>query len=152
MYYPYLRGKQYELLALREFAHTLGKTDSKIFPIIEPVRKNKSSLVKAASVLSENDINFGIILNPEFGECKSEILNFSGEISDDTFSPTFIVNDNIAEIQSIIDDNGYRNVYLVISKGASVDVEELMAFVSSESVSGVLVDPARKGDVRPTGT
>ncbi len=148
MYYPYLRGKQNELLALREFAQTLNGTESKIFPIIEPVRKNKSSLIKAASVLSENDIDFGIILNPELGECKSEILNFSEDIPDGSFSPTFIVNDNIDEIQSIIDKNRYRNVYLVIAKGALVEDEKLMPFVNSETVSGVLIDPARKGDVR----
>ena len=44
MYYPYLRGRQFELLALRDFAESLQGSASQVFPIIEPVRENKNSL------------------------------------------------------------------------------------------------------------
>lgn len=37
MYFPYLRGKQFELLALREFANK-NASNRKIIPIIEPVK------------------------------------------------------------------------------------------------------------------
>ncbi|WP_426093416.1 sce7725 family protein, partial [Escherichia coli] len=37
MYYPYLRGKQFDLLALKE-ALSRGLLSNKIQPVIEPVR------------------------------------------------------------------------------------------------------------------
>ena len=37
MYFPYLRGRQNELLCLQELLNT-GKLSSKVIPIIEPVK------------------------------------------------------------------------------------------------------------------
>lgn len=42
MYFPYLRGKQFELLALREIAPRLGYAQC-VTPIIEPVRAPSDS-------------------------------------------------------------------------------------------------------------
>lgn len=39
MYYPYLRGRQNELLSIRELLEN-DKLNSKIVPVIEPVRFN----------------------------------------------------------------------------------------------------------------
>lgn len=41
MYYPYLRGKQFELLALREFANE-SANNRNIVPIIEPVKTHST--------------------------------------------------------------------------------------------------------------
>lgn len=38
MYFPYLRGRQFELNALREFATEIGELDN-LLPIIEPVKQ-----------------------------------------------------------------------------------------------------------------
>ena len=65
MYYPYLRGRQFELLALRDFAESLQGNASKVFPIIEPVKENKNSLKKAAATLTAAGNPYGIIINPE---------------------------------------------------------------------------------------
>ena len=37
MYFPYLRGRQYELIALRELLEN-NKLSNNVIPIIEPVR------------------------------------------------------------------------------------------------------------------
>ena len=37
MYFPYLRGRQYELLALRELAQD-GLLGSHVIPVIEPLK------------------------------------------------------------------------------------------------------------------
>lgn len=42
MYFPYLRGKQYELLAVKELSGLLGE-QQKVVPIIEPVRPASGS-------------------------------------------------------------------------------------------------------------
>ena len=45
MYHPYLRGKQYELILLRENAKLIK--NASMVPIIEPVKKNLTALNKA---------------------------------------------------------------------------------------------------------
>ena len=52
MYYPYLRGKQFELILLRENAEFLEK--NRIHPIIEPVKSDFTALTRAMEVINEN--------------------------------------------------------------------------------------------------
>ena len=48
MYYPYFRGKQYELITIRENAERMSK--AAIVPILEPVKQNVSGLRRALEV------------------------------------------------------------------------------------------------------
>ncbi|WP_277603061.1 sce7725 family protein [Acinetobacter modestus] len=68
MYYPILRGKQNELLALRELveANIVGN----FIPIIEPVKNNFSSLIKTIETLNKKGIEPLIIVNPDKGDFK----------------------------------------------------------------------------------
>lgn len=69
MYYPILRGKQFELIALRELA---GHVDSKIIrPVIEPVRSNLVALIKTVEALAESAIVPLVIINPSIGDFSS---------------------------------------------------------------------------------
>lgn len=83
MYYPFLRGKQFELIALRELAGILESTN--FTPVIEPVRSSSNQLGRAIEALSEAEINSRIIVNPQHGDFKvnpslADTLDFS-EIS-----------------------------------------------------------------------
>jgi len=78
MYYPFLRGKQYELIMLREMAAKISK--SGIVPIIEPVKKNFSSLRKTLDKLVENNCRFIIVSNPSVGELKENSAALFEEI------------------------------------------------------------------------
>jgi len=69
MYFPYLRGKQFELIALRELASLLAEKKM-IHPIIEPVKKADSGLIRVCNDLSTSGIPFTIIVNPRVGEAK----------------------------------------------------------------------------------
>ena len=60
MYFPILRGKQFELIALREISNILKAQKSIVSPIIEPVKESSSVLKKTLEVLRANDINFNI--------------------------------------------------------------------------------------------
>lgn len=74
MYLPYLRGKQFELLALRSFAQThMGH--SCIMPIIEPVKKNTKALEQAFNVMFECHQEFAVVLNPYDGDFRHPINN-----------------------------------------------------------------------------
>ena len=57
MYYPYLRAKQFELKALREFSEEHPK-DTKIVPILEPVKKQPNALKLAISDMRKNGMLF----------------------------------------------------------------------------------------------
>lgn len=70
MYLPFLRGKQFELLALRDFSKEI--TGSKIIcPIIEPVKSELKGLETALNELILQNINFTIIANPLIGEIEN---------------------------------------------------------------------------------
>lgn len=62
MYFPSFRGKQNELIVIRDNASMIK--DSKIIPIIEPVKENLSPLKRAISELTKVDGNFILIVNP----------------------------------------------------------------------------------------
>ncbi len=71
MYFPYLRGRQYELLALRELVtnNLLGKN---VIPIIEPV-KLSSTLMSVIKAFVKAEHFIAVILNPEVGTYTSEV-------------------------------------------------------------------------------
>ncbi len=105
MYLPYLRGKQYELIALREISDIMAKNRDKISPIIEPV-KNSSTLQMTLKELRDKNINFNIIVNPSVGELKNQseflIDNIKTTLSGyDNFQLAIIV-DNDTNISDII--------------------------------------------------
>jgi hypothetical protein len=66
MYYPYLRGKQFELILLRDNAAFL--TENEIHPIIEPVKTNFSSLTRAMEALNNKNVSYTLIINPCAGQ------------------------------------------------------------------------------------
>lgn len=64
MYFPYLRGRQYELLAIRELSNN-NKLNS-IIPIIEPV-KISPTLIITLETLVKNNNTVVFIVNPQIG-------------------------------------------------------------------------------------
>lgn len=66
MYYPILRGKQNELLALRECSGKLAQSNS-VVPIIDPVKKEKAGLLTCLRELNDKKIRHILICNPLVG-------------------------------------------------------------------------------------
>ena len=62
MYFPYLRGKQYEFIAIRDL-YEKGVL-SKVIPLYEPVNEN----FKYFDEFIKKGIVFGIIVNPKVGD------------------------------------------------------------------------------------
>lgn len=71
MYFPYLRGRQFELIALRDLVDK-GVLSDKIIPIIEPV-KLSSTLIKTIESYGKKGKQLGIIVNPKVGGFKIDI-------------------------------------------------------------------------------
>ncbi|MGV3509040.1 MAG: sce7725 family protein [Sphingobacteriaceae bacterium] len=70
MYFPYLRGKQFELLALRELVK-LPILPHKISPIVEPLKKETKGLDTLVKALGTGDVSIQLVVNPEYGDLKS---------------------------------------------------------------------------------
>ncbi len=71
MYFPYLRGKQFELIALRELCALFPQELNKIFPVIEPV-KASSTLNSTLTELANRNANFNLIINPRVGDLEGQ--------------------------------------------------------------------------------
>lgn len=124
MYFPYLRGKQFELIALRELA-ALPLLNEKIVPIIEPVKKSLKSISTALKILHPTGIRVQLIINPQVGELvgrSAEIITFIHEQREqggDNILPTFIVNgdSDVPFIQTVnaqegFDQDGYSLIHM----------------------------------------
>ncbi|QQB47397.1 sce7725 family protein [Corynebacterium glucuronolyticum] len=78
MYFPYFRGKQFELLALREFSSRDSAVPAGSFqPIVEPVRENLNTLQKTLLELSKNGQRCHVVLNPRLGQLSGQALKLS---------------------------------------------------------------------------
>lgn len=82
MYFPYLRGRQFELLALRELVEK-GLIGDKIFPIIEPI-KPTPTFIKTLKIYSQNRKNIAVVLNPQVGNFVDDINSMKGKDKEKT--------------------------------------------------------------------
>lgn len=95
MYFPYLRGKQYELLALRELAY--GKLLSRhVIPIIEPI-KISTTFKSTLEVFAKADLQIGLVFNPTVGELRdvgTAIEKLKSVITNNLVIPSVLIKDN----------------------------------------------------------
>lgn len=101
MYFPYVRGRQYELLALRELGEKklLGRF---VTPIIEPV-KLSPTLNKTMSVFIQANQPLSVIRNPVVGSFLKDLKNVEEHSKDETYKKEFLAQyDESAIIKSVI--------------------------------------------------
>ncbi len=144
MYFPYLRGKQYELLALRDFA-TWNQSKEKVIPIIEPVKQQFGGLNTAISIMLENKLQFAIILNPKDGDFKHENVDndilknlTSLEQTHSGWIPAYIYKRNANNLLNHITQNALQKVMVILPNGADVNDEDLMEFLRNGSVAYIV--------------
>ncbi len=82
MYFPYLRGRQNELLSLRELLE-VGRLYGAIIPIIEPVRCN-STFFTTIKKFVEADRKIIIIMNPKVGKFSSDYKEMKKKAEEET--------------------------------------------------------------------
>jgi hypothetical protein len=123
MYLPFLRGKQFELLALREL-NALPIDVNKISPIIEPVKKDLKAIETAIKSLSKTYVAVQLIVNPEHGDlnkASQPIVDLITKLKTegiDNVNPTFLISTEKdfqmlkkAQATKFL-DNGYSLVHL----------------------------------------
>jgi hypothetical protein len=106
MYFPYLRGKQNELILLRENAELIA--NSPIIPIIEPVKSNLKPLLKATESLMSAGSEFILITNSICGDFSGDSSSLiDGVLTDETLSYKglnlgYILDEN-SSIRDVVD-------------------------------------------------
>jgi len=103
MYFPYFRGKQYELISIRESASVLK--NSGFTPIIEPVKEALSGLQKTLSVINDFEGSAIVIVNPNCGSYLNkltEIIDFLNQCfpNSDRITPAILLNETI-ELETV---------------------------------------------------
>ncbi len=83
MYYPYLRGKQFELILIRDNAAFLAVNN--INPIIEPVKEDFAALKRAMNELDKEGVACTLIVNPQVGQEPVQTPVILKELIEDTF-------------------------------------------------------------------
>lgn len=103
MYFPILRGRQFELLALRELTQN-SILSKKIVPIIEPV-KVSSTFTTTVDSFIKTDRKIAVIQNPQVGSWEKDFTKLSNEkikaqaieqLKDNHVIPAFYVTANFA--------------------------------------------------------
>lgn len=81
MYYPYFRGKQFELITIREMVELLVKKH--FVPVIEPVRESLGGLKKTLSTVCDAGGRVIVIVNPYHGDHQEDGTNITGLLQED---------------------------------------------------------------------
>lgn len=75
MYHPYFRGKQFELITIREMAPLMAASD--FVPIIEPVREALKGLERALTEICKAEGKAIVIVNPFHGDHAEDGVSIS---------------------------------------------------------------------------
>jgi len=143
MYYPYLRGKQFELIALREFAS--DNTDYKVVPIIEPVKSPFNSMILAINTMKERGLKFAIILNPQIGDIKGNTALIEQSLANvladnNSWYPALIVtNNNQEKIYAHINEKQYNNVFLICKDNLDTSAQSLLQLFEMQSITNIII-------------
>lgn len=151
MYTPYLKGKQFEFLALRDLAEYFSAEEKeRVLPIVEPVKKSTRDASTAFRTMIGKSWKFALVLNPRLGDFQRGDVDYYSLVSEDldqdrdAWIPAFIL-DGKSDVKHMIEANRFVNVMLILPKDA--DVEEWTDLISSEAVKYIVLCD---GDSMPT--
>ena len=145
MYYPYLRGRQYELLALRESVKKDSIISKKILPILEPVRAS-STLLSTLSEFIKYEHNIVVIRNPSVGDFQVELSlrndfkeKYEALIKNPFINYAYILNlQNLDKIFSEVDAIDDRNVFFIYDDSSIAD--QISRRMNKENVFSLVPD------------
>ena len=147
MYLPFLRGKLYELKAIKEFIEEGygGENGCHIMPIIEPVKNDMRPLMSCVEAMGKARMPFAVVLNSRMGDFKRTAFNMSSFLSDERlkdvhWAPAFEVNGNanVDIIEATIRENGLNDVMLVFFTIVELEDEKINRLVTNDAVKYIV--------------
>lgn len=140
MYFPYLRGKQYELISLRDLSKRMNQTGV-IHPIVEPVKETTSTLRITSENLVEASVPFTLIINPLVGDLKgkkNEIIEFINEAIGqyERLHIGILIhsNNDLSGIQYLLDNLDNEYPYTLIHYHRYPDMDGLTEFYEGKNI------------------
>jgi len=141
MYLPFLRGKLYELKAIKEYIDEgYGKENGRhIMRIIEPVKKDMRPLMSCVEAMGKVKMPFAMVMNSQMGDFQRlsfDIPSFLTGVEGVEWTPAFEVNGNanIEVIESSILQFGFKKVMLVFFTNVDLDDARIRGLVNNENV------------------
>lgn len=140
MYFPYLRCKQFELLALKEIAPHINKP--MVSPILEPVKKSTSAFERTLDILVLKNFNFTIILNPSHGDFSRDSSSICSMINKSlsnyhNFQLGVIMNQftNLDEVTDLIGKVNFKRDITLIHHGRINDIDALRSWCDNHTIN-----------------
>jgi hypothetical protein len=109
MYYPYFRGKQNELLTIRECAQLM--VQEQFVPIIEPVKESFGGLSKTLSSIIDIGGHAVVVVNPRYGDHSNNGDSIVELLNNDFIQENISVGILLSEKMSVNDALKYCNSY-----------------------------------------
>jgi hypothetical protein len=139
-YFPFFRGKQNELIAIRESASLLSR--SNFVPVIEPVKKSTSGLLRAVESVSEAGGNGALITNPKNGDHKRDFSLidqfFEGQLSDhQNIHAGFILDSDTSIDDAIAFCDRHNDRRLTFIHAGFSDASGLVDAIGIETINGI---------------
>lgn len=116
-YYPYFRGKQFELIALREKAGLIAEAG--FIPIIEPVRESLAGLVRTLDALKDSGAGTIVVVNPDCGDHKGDydaiVELLRGRQLEGNILPGILLSTNLkpSDLSTLLDEFGHGKIALI---------------------------------------
>lgn len=145
MYLPFLRGKLYELKAIKEFIEEGYGTElgRHIMPIIEPVKKDIRPLLSCIDAMGKAEMPFAVVLNSKTGDYQRTVFDIPSlvkEICDMQWSPAFEVNSsaNVDAIENAILEYSLNDVMLVFFTIVELEDDRIKRLVTNDAVKYIV--------------
>lgn len=148
MYLPFLRGKLYELKAIKEFIEEGYGRDCgrQVMPIIEPVKKDMRPLLTCAMEMGKAEMPFAVVMNSRTGDFQRDTFDRVGFITAEkmqnvSWTPAFEVNgsSNAASVESAIAEMRLKDVMLVFFTIVDTEDAGVRSLINNESVKYIVV-------------
>lgn len=131
MYFPYLRGRQYELIAIRDLLENNLISD-KIIPVIEPIKLTRS-LIRTLTVYAEAKAEIIVVMNPEVGNFESDLFTLhETDLSNQFYE---LINSNRIMKGVILNESAYETMNMVI--GAQSEPDEVVSISLTRDALGI---------------
>jgi hypothetical protein len=146
MYYPFLRARQFELIALRELANE-NVTQGFVIPILEPVMNTQNGLNLAHKVFVEKNQYAYLVVNSDLGNLSGDstlFLDYLKSLEDCKYKVAFHFSGNTLDIRYFIDKYNLSDCMLICSKDLDSDDTDFQDLAQNSAISTFTVeDPGR---------
>ncbi|NIY71829.1 sce7725 family protein [Marivivens donghaensis] len=145
MYYPYFRGKQFELITVRETAELMAEVN--FVPIIEPVKAQLKGLERALDAVCEAGGASIVIVNPDCGDLVADGQKITELLNDkylelDNISAGILLTENMSLNEALALYDAHRDHAPVLVHAGFIHAKDLVEALEADmaTLDNVFID------------